>query len=63
MVKPVNSENAAPGADFGVSVPMPGVPGDAMLPEAARVPLRELMVTGCWTRRWSGPGTRPAGCG
>jgi putative transposase len=43
MMKPVNSENAAPGADFGVSVPMPGVPGDAMLPEAARRPLRELM--------------------
>jgi putative transposase len=43
MMKPVNSENGAPGADFGVSVPMPGVPGDAMLPEAARRPLRELM--------------------
>ena len=40
MMKPVNSENAAPGADFG---PMPGVPGDAALPEAARRPLRELM--------------------
>ncbi len=38
-MKPVNSENMAPGADIGVSVPMPGVPGDA----AARVPLRELM--------------------
>jgi putative transposase len=43
MMKPVNSENAVPGADFGVSVPMPGVPGDGLVPEAARVPLRELM--------------------
>src|SRR5882672_9737418 len=43
MMRPVNSENTAPGADVGVSVPMPGVPGDAALPEAARRPLRELM--------------------
>jgi transposase-like protein len=43
MMKPLNSENAAPGAEFGVSAPMPGVPGDAALPEAARRPLRELM--------------------
>ena len=43
MMKPLNSENAAPGAEFGVSAPMPGVPGDAVLPEAARRPLRELM--------------------
>jgi putative transposase len=42
-MKPVNSENTVPGADLGVSVPMPGVPGDAVLPEAARRPLRELM--------------------
>ena len=42
MMKPVNSGKTAPGADFGVSVPMPGVPGDGALPEAAR-PLRELM--------------------
>jgi hypothetical protein len=42
-MKPLNSENAAPGADFGVTVPMPGVPGDAALPEGTRVPLRELM--------------------
>jgi putative transposase len=41
-MKRVNMENAGPGADFGVSVPMPGVPGDAVPPEA-RVPLRELM--------------------
>ena len=42
-MKPVNSESMVPGADLGVSVPMPGVPGDAVLPEAARRPLRELM--------------------
>jgi putative transposase len=42
-MKPVNSENGAPGAEVGVRGPMPGVPGDAMLPEAARRPLRELM--------------------
>jgi hypothetical protein len=43
MMKPLNSENATPGAEFGVSVPMPGVRGDALVPEAARRPLRELM--------------------
>jgi putative transposase len=43
MMKPLNSENETPGAEFGVSVPMSGVPGDAALPEAARRPLRELM--------------------
>jgi transposase-like protein len=43
MMKPLNSENMASGADVGVSVPMPAVPGDAALPGTARVPLRELM--------------------
>ena len=43
MMKPLSSENMATGADVGVSVPMPAVPGDAALPETARVPLRELM--------------------
>jgi hypothetical protein len=39
MMKPLNSENATAGAEFGVSVPMPGVPGDGLVPEAARRPL------------------------
>ena len=43
MMKPLNSENETSGAEFGVSVPMPGVPGDGLVPEAARRPLRELM--------------------
>jgi hypothetical protein len=42
-MKPVNSEKTAPGAGVGVSVPVPGVPGDAAVPEAARRPLRELI--------------------
>jgi Caspase domain/Septum formation len=42
-MKPVNSENAVAGSAVGGSVPMPGVSGDAAVPEAARASLRELM--------------------
>src|SRR5271156_1404828 len=42
MMKPLNSENTAPGAEFGVSALMPGVPGNGLAPEVRR-PLRELM--------------------
>jgi hypothetical protein len=57
-MKSVNSDNTS----LGASVPMPGVPGGGLAPEARR-PLRELMGDRLRTRCWSGRGTRPGGCG
>ena len=42
-MKSVNRGNAGPGAVLSDSGAMPGVPGDAAVPEAFRRPLRELM--------------------
>jgi hypothetical protein len=57
-MKPVNNENTASIGDVSVSVPMPGVPGGGLVPEARR-PLREL----AGERLLSGRGTRPGGGG